>query len=203
MEIMLMTPNQTQEKEIDNVIHLFELGLDTLHLSKPKMSTRRMVEYISAIPFHFHNKIIIHSHHDLAFRFSLKGIHFTKHHLERTFRNWCLFQREKIFRKKLIHTRSYSKSSDIFNSEKYKFDYYLLRGVFNRITKDFNIGYHPLRVIEMQKTGKKLVVRGGIDIETAKKAKTANFYGICLNAWIWNSINPIQNFIDIKEVLTV
>jgi thiamine-phosphate pyrophosphorylase len=201
MEIMLITPHTNKEKEIDIIIQLFENGLSTLHLNKPEMSTRRMKEYISSIPENFHNKIIIHSHHILAFKFSLKGIHFTKHHLNRTFKNWCLFQKEKLFRKKLIHTRSYHRLSDAFNQEKYHFDYYLLRSVFNRITNDFNTGYHPIRINELHKTNKKFVVRGGINFTTALKAKQFNFYGICLYSYIWNSPDPIKNFLELKETL--
>lgn len=201
MEIMIITPHKNKDKEIDIVIQLFETGLQTLHLNKPEMSTRRMKEYIAAIPEHFHNRIIIHSHHNLAFCFNLKGIHFTRNHLDRRFKNWCLFKKEKFFGKRLIHTRSYHKVSDVFNTEKYPFDYYLLRNVFNPITNDFNIGYHPLRIAEIQKTGKKLVVRGNVNLITAQKAKEFNFYGICLYSFIWKSENPLQSFVELRQSL--
>ncbi len=201
MEIMLLSPQTTKEKEIDIIIQLFEHGLNTLHLNKPEMSTKKMREYISHIPNVFHNRIIIHSHHHLAFKFSLKGVHFTEHHLKRTFKNWCFFQKEKLFNKKFIHTRSYRKLSDIFNPEKYPFDYYIVKNVFNPITKDFNIGFHPLRIEEMLKTNKKIVARGGIDLQTAQKAREFKFYGVCLYSYIWKSENPIQNFINLKQTL--
>lgn len=196
-----MTPHTTKEKEIDTIIQLFEHGLSTLHLNKPEMSTRRMKEYIQNIPDAFHNRIIIHSHHHLAFKFNLKGVHFTSEHLHRTFKNWCFFKKEKLFRKKLIHTRTYRKFSDVFNQEKYPFDYYLLKDVFNPITKDFNAGYHPSRIAEIMKTNKKLVARGGIDITTALKAKEFKFYGIALYSFIWKNKNPIQKFIELKTAI--
>lgn len=201
MEIVLLTPNKTKDNEIDTVIQLFELGLNTLHLNKPEMSTRRMKEYISNIPAHFHDRIIIHSHHQLAFKFNLKGIHFTRQHLKRTFRNWCIFQKEKIYGRKLIHTRSYHKISDVFNQEKYRFDYYILRNVFNSITNEFNTGFHPMRIAEIHKTNKKIIARGGINLITAQLAKQHNFYGICLYSYIWKSENPVQDFIQLKETL--
>jgi len=202
MEIMLLTPRKNKEKEIDIIIQLFELGLSTLHLDKPEMSTRRMKEYISNIPKAFHNRIIIHSHHHLAFKFDLKGIHFTPTHLKRTFQNWYIFQKEKIFKRKLVHTRSYSRLSDAFNEEKYRFDYYILKNVFNSITNEFNVGYHPMRIAEIHKTGKKFVVRGGINVITALKAKEMNFYGICLYSAIWKSDNPVEKFIEIKNAIS-
>ncbi len=201
MEIMLITPHQNKDKEIEIVTQLFETGLSTLHLNKPNMSTRQMREYIAAIPEHFHNRIIVHTHHDLAFRFNLKGIHFTRHHLEREFKNWWWFQKEKFFGRNLIHTRSYHKISDVFNTEKYFFDYYLLKNVFNSITNDFNIGYHPLRIAEIQKMQKKLVVRGGVNLITAQKAKMFGFYGICLYSFIWKSENPVQSFVELYQSL--
>ena len=202
MEIVLLTPKKNHEKEIDTIIQLFELGLSTLHLDKPEMSTKRMKEYISNIPETFHNRIIIHSHHHLAFKFNLKGIHFTPTHLKRTFQNWWIFQKEKTLRKKLIHTRSYNKLSDAFNNEKYHFDYYILKNVFNTITNELNIGYHPKRIVEIHKTNKKFVARGGINVITALKAKEMNFYGICLYSSIWKSDNPIEKFLEIKNVIS-
>lgn len=198
---MLLTPPQTKEKEIDTIIQLFETGLQTLHLNKPEMSTRRMKEYIYNIPSSFHNRIIIHSHHNLAFEYNLKGIHFTRQHLKRTVKNWWLFQKEKIFGKKLLHTRSYRRLSDAFNTEKYAFDYYLLKDVFNPITNDFNTGYHPIRIAEIQKTGKNFVIRGAINIHTAQKAQSYHFYGICLYSYIWKSEQPVQSFIELREAL--
>ena len=32
-------------------------------------------KYLQEIPVHFHNRIVIHSHHNLAWTFKLKGIH--------------------------------------------------------------------------------------------------------------------------------
>lgn len=205
MEIMLITPSKSkdnnQQREINTVIQLFEAGLDTLHLYKPKMSTKSMRAYIKQIPSQFYNRIIIHSHHNLAFEFQLKGIHFTREHLKRTFRNWLIFQKEKWYQRTLVHTRTYKKLSDIYNEEKYRFDYYLLYDVFNRVTNDFNIGYHPIRLKEMKTIEKKLVARGGINLITAQKAKAEGFYGICLNSFIWNSEQPLDNFLAIKEAL--
>lgn len=201
MEIMLITPSKTQKNEIDIIVSIFESGLNTLHLSKPEMSTRRMKEYISNIPAHFHNRIVIHSHHNLAFKFSLKGIHFTHYHLKKNFKIWWLFQKEKFFRKQFIHTRSYNKLSDVFNEEKYFFDYYLLRNVFNRVTNEFNMDYHPMRITEVMKTNKKLVAYGGINLTTVQKLRSFNFYGICLYSYIWKSPDPVQSFIKLKEMM--
>ncbi len=198
---MLITPPKDLKNEIDIIVHLFESGLETLHLRKPNMSTRRMKEYISNIPSYFHNRIIIHSHHRLAFKFSLKGVHLTEYHLKHKLKLWWLFQKEKLLGKSFVHTRSYSKLSDIFCEEKYFFNYYLLRNVFNRITKEFNIEYHPVRINEIMKLNKNLVVRGGVNIETVLKAKKFNFYGACLNSYIWQSTHPVQSFIELKKAL--
>lgn len=203
MEIILMTPPDIKDNEISTIIQLFEYGLNTLHLNKKNMSTRKTKDYIKQIPHIFHNRIVIHYHHELAFQFNLKGIHFTQYHLEKTFRNWCLFQKEKIFRKKFIHTRTYRKISDAFNKEKYFFDYYFLNNVFNKITNDFNVGYHPLRINEIQKTNKKFIVKGGINIHTALKAKEYGFHGICLNSFIWNAEEPIKQMQELKKALNI
>ncbi len=200
MELMLMTPTKDVENELKTINELFEYGLSTLHINKPSMSTKKMNDYIKGINTHFHSKIMLHSHHDLAFKYNLQGIHLTSYHLEKRFKLWCLFKKEKLYHKSFLHSKSYKKVSDAFQEEKIKFDYYLLGTVFNKITNEPNVGFHPLRVQEILKTGKKIIARGGINHNTIPKVKALNFHGAVLGSVIWKNERPIEAFTTIKQL---
>src|ERR1044071_3258162 len=105
MEIVLITSSKKDEHEPELIAKLFEAGLTTLHLRKPNFSTKQLTKYIEGIPKVFHNRIIIHQHHDLIFKFDLKGIHWTNVHLERKFKKWWFLRKLNSRNKKIIHTR--------------------------------------------------------------------------------------------------
>ncbi len=95
-----------------------------------------MDEYISFIPEEFHNRIIIHSHHNLVFKFHLKGVHFTTIHIERKFKKWWFFRKLQLKNKHILFTRAYRKLSEVYKKEEIPFDYYLLGTIFNTLNND-------------------------------------------------------------------
>jgi thiamine-phosphate pyrophosphorylase len=82
MKLVVITQSQKSDTEILAIIQMFEAGLETLHVRKNRFSTKELDDYIKEIPAHFHNRIIIHSHHKLALKYDLKGFHFTSTHLK-------------------------------------------------------------------------------------------------------------------------
>ena len=98
MKLIVISSSQSIENETQIVTKLFEAGLDTFHLRKHRLSTKKMKEFIGAIPKHFHKRIVIHSHHNLARNFNLKGVHLTKSHKKRKYKTWLML--------KLIHLKN-------------------------------------------------------------------------------------------------
>src|SRR5687768_11001782 len=80
MKLIVITSDEDVPNEHEKLVELFEAGMKNLHIRKPKYSLSKMSKYINRIPKEYHGKIIIHSHHILALRFKLKGIHFTENH---------------------------------------------------------------------------------------------------------------------------
>lgn len=200
MEILLITSSKRDEHEPELIAKLFEAGLTTLHLRKPSFSTRQLTEYIEGIPSVFHNRIIIHSHHDLVFKFDLKGIHFTNVHLERKFRKWWFLRKLKARAKKIIFTRSYHKLSEVYEPEELDFSYYLLGTIFNNLTNEFYSGFYEQGINAAIKTAKKdFVARGGINEVTIEKAYRYGFKGVALNSQIWKADDPFKRFLEILE----
>ena len=124
MKLLVITPSKDVADEPTLVTKMFESGLRTLHLRKPKHSTNQMREYIKEIPAHFHNRIVVHSHHKLALKFNLKGIHYSRSHLSSTWKYLLLRIRLKF--SQVTKSRSYSRLQQAYNKEEVDFDYFLI-----------------------------------------------------------------------------
>lgn len=181
--VVISSSNKTEDKEIEQVTQLFEMGLPTLHLRKPKFSTREMSDYIKKIPPHFHNRIVIHSHHNLAFRFKLKGVHLTRIHKKRKLRLWFMLHRIKLTESNLIVTTSFRKLGQVYDEPK-QYKYVFLSPIFDSLSGKYQSGFneHSLAAA-MEKSNNKIVARGGMDATRIAQVKKIGFSG-------WRFIQP-------------
>src|SRR5687767_2794983 len=171
MRLVVITPSRDVTDEHSLVTKMFESGLTTLHLRKPKYSTSQMADYIRLIPQHFHSRIVIHSHHNLALRFTLMGIHLTRAHLSGKWKYWLVRLRLKLRFAKIFKTRSYTRLQQVYLPEERVFDYYFLGTMFNNMTGELYSGYYEDAVIAANSnSGKLLVARGGTTPKTIAKA---------------------------------
>src|SRR5580693_580545 len=90
MKLIVISSSKTLANETQILTSFFEQGLQTLHLNKPKYSTPKLAKLIRSIPEKYHNRIIIHSHHNLLLKFDLKGVHLTKKHKKKKIRTWFI-----------------------------------------------------------------------------------------------------------------
>lgn len=180
------------------VTKMFESGLKTLHLRKPKYSTNQMAEYLKQIPTHFHDRIVIHSHHNLALKFTLKGIHLSKSHLRTNWRYWLTRVRLKLRFKQTSKSRSYSRLQQVYAKEEHNFNYYLIGTMFNNMTGELYSGFYEDGVIAANRnSGKKLIARGGTSPGSITRALKYGFDGIAFNSYLWNAEMPYEKFLAI------
>jgi thiamine-phosphate pyrophosphorylase len=195
MKLIVISSSATLENEADTITRLFEAGLETFHLRKHKLSTRKTKELIRLIPAHFHNRIVLHSHHMLARKFNLKGIHLTKTHKKRKvrtlFRIWIL----RLRRPALIITTSFSSIGDLLEPHPFQYDYAFLSPIFDSLNSKFQGGFteHSLRSA-MGKTKMGVIARGGVDIEAIAKAEDLKFGGLAFYTSLWGSKDPVMEF---------
>lgn len=200
MEITVITSSKKNDNEAEIITKLFEAGLSTLHLRKPQYSTKQLTHLIEQIPAHFHNRIVVHSHHDLVFKFNLKGVHFTNVHLERKFKKWWFLRKLRVGGKKIFSSRSYHKLSEVYNTEEIKFNSYLLGTVFNSLTNTLYSGFYEHGITAAIKTsGKEFVARGGINPNTIEMAWHLGFKGVALHSYIWKSDDPFSKFVEVLD----
>lgn len=199
MYIIVISPSKTEPDEVRIVTELFEHGLQTFHLRKPMMSTKDMRSYIESIPSHFHNRIVIHSHHQLLRKFTLKGIHLTRQHLKRKYYSILRVRFLKMGRPGIIVTTSYHKIGSLYENNK-KYDYVLLGTVFDIVSDKFNAGFsdHSLRAA-ISKSVSPVVARGGTHCGNVGVCHELGFAGASFYSGIWKKENPLEEFLKILE----
>ncbi len=198
MKIIVISPSKFKEDEIKNVIRLFEAGLETYHIRKPKFNTQQLKDYIEQIPKQFHNRIVIHSHHNLARKYNLLGVHYTKKHLEKNIRNWWREKMLRISTSNFIKTSSHGKLSSLYDPEEMKFDYVFLSPIFDTITGKYQSGFYEESIkAAIVKTGKNIIARGGVDVSRIEKINELGFYGMALYSVIWDKENPLEQYLKV------
>lgn len=200
MKLIVITPSNDIADEPFLVTKMFESGLPTLHLRKPKHSTNSLRKYIEAIPVHFHNRIMLHTHHDLAIQFKLKGIHLGRVHLSKRWKYFLVRLRLKMRFGTIAKSRSYSRLNQVYEKEEQTFDYFLIGTMFNNMTGELYSGFYEAGLTSANKTTEKiLVAKGGTSLKTIQPSVNLGFKGIAFNSYIWNSDSPFENFLKILE----
>lgn len=200
MKLIVITPTNDVPDETSLITKMFESGLMTLHVRKPKKSTRQMKDYIGEIPSIFHNRIVLHYHHDLVYKFGLKGIHLSEVHLSKHWKYWFVRLRLKMRFADTSKSRSYSRLQQVYNKEERDYSYYLLGTMFNRMTGDLYSGYYEEGVkAANQKSGKNLVARGGCILNSVQRAYQYGFYGIAYNNFLWGDSEPFFQFLKVLQ----
>ncbi len=201
MRIIIISSSKEIEKEAEILTKLFEAGLETLHLRKHRYSTKKMSNLLKEIPKHFHSRIIIHSHHNLARKYKLKGIHLTKSHKKRKIRTWLILKLIKMKNPNFEITTSFNSIGQLLDGlENYNYNYVFLSPIFDSLSSKFQSAYteHSLKSA-LQKTTLKVIARGGCDVDSVEKARNIGFNGMAFYSSIWQKDEPLQEFKKIIE----
>ena len=134
MKTIVLSAQKSVDNEIDIVVRLFELGLTSFHLRKPHYSKQTMKLYLDGIPSVYHNRIIIHSHHRLARKYNLKGIHLSSKERKSSFNNWLNIKSLKRKKPFLRVSTSFTTISEL-NKYNDLFDYVFLSPIFDSTSK--------------------------------------------------------------------
>jgi thiamine-phosphate pyrophosphorylase len=200
MKLLVLSPSSGDVNvEPQIVTRLFEQGLETFHLRKPRYSTKEMTEYIEKIPVQFHSRIVIHSHHTLALKFNLKGIHLTRTHIRRKYRLWFNLKLIHVLRPKVTISTSFRKLASLYEEEN-TYSYVFLSPVFDTISGNFQAGYNEYSLKSaIQKTPFTIIARGGVDELKIDKVREVGFAGLILNSSLWKASDPVQFFTKVLD----
>ena len=196
MKLIVISSSSSIENETKIITQLFEAGLETFHLRKLKFTTNEMKNFIQQIPKHFHNRIFIHSHHNLASAFNLGGIHLTSTHKKRKYRTWLFLKLLKLRNPNIKITTSFKTIGQLFDDDKNKlYSYVFLSPIFDSLTSKFQSGFTEYSLESaIQKSAFNVIARGGVEVSSIEKAKRINFKGLAFYSSIWKSKDPVAEF---------
>ncbi len=197
MKLVVITPTKKTDNEIAAVIQMFEAGLGTLHVRKNRFSTKELDDYINEIPKHFHNRLIIHSHHRLALKYDLKGFHFTSTHFKKKWKLWFNTKFIYLRKPKLVKSISFKRATELYLPQKVKTDYCFLGTMFHNVSGELYSGFYT-EIVEaaIQKSGMKIYARGGINEKSIELAYKLGFPGVALYGHLWKSASPYNKYIE-------
>ncbi|MDA8715333.1 thiamine phosphate synthase [Flavobacteriales bacterium] len=201
MNIVVFSSANKLNSEIPHVIKMFEHGLSCFHLRKPMARFKELENYIQAIPDEYKNRIIVHSHHELANIYGLKGIHHSRLHRKKGISKKLRIAFNRLVRKKMKFTKSCHSLKSV-NKEDGKYDYVFLSPVFDSISKNYHKRKFPTRDIEktIKSTPQTIYALGGINPNNIEQAYRMGFDGIAVLGYIWeSSANPVEGFLEIQK----
>jgi len=203
MNLVLFSSDNSLHSEIPSVIKMFDNGLETFHLRKPKFGTKELEQYIQAIPRKYRDKIIIHSHHELASIYGLKGIHYSRTHRKKGKNGKSRFGITRLLNRKLVFTKS-CHSIGTINDDIHKYNYTFLSPVFDSISKnEYKSKLSLTKVkISLQETKQTVYALGGITPDNVELAMKTGFKGVGVLGYIWDSEHdPVEAYLTIKSTI--
>jgi thiamine-phosphate pyrophosphorylase len=186
--IIVIAPEDDLPKEIDLLTQLFEAGLEYFHLRKPYKNYKAHCEYLNQIEEQYHNKIVVHYHHELINEFKLRGIHFQEQNrIDHIDNPGQYFKGLDMFGKTI--SSSFHEPKDLEDCY-FEFDYHLLSPVFSSISKKGEEG----RGFDVSHIDKTIVGMGGVTANNLKAFDTLGYKGVGVLGGVWHSDTPVEVF---------
>jgi thiamine-phosphate pyrophosphorylase len=198
MQLIVITSAHDKDSEFLEITRMFEAGLSYLHIRKPKMSKKQLVDYIHRIPKKFHHKLILHTYHDLAFSMNLGGIHLTRKHRKRgKFYHFKLWLKKKS-NPDLIISRTFHKMTDV-TTDKKTYSYSFLSPVFDSVSQSTLSGGFSRRALHiiLPQAKQPVYAMGGVAMENIPTVYEYGFIGAALHGTIWEGkLPPSEVFVN-------
>lgn len=202
MEIIVISSSTDVPNEVEEVVRMFDSGLQYFHIRKPRKDKQELADYIERFPEKFRKKMVIHSFHGLAKKYNLGGIHLSRQHRRRKkFYQLRLWMQRKT-NPELVVTRTFHKLTDI-TQDRRKYTHAFLSPVFDSITSSSLAGGFSTRalLIVIPQAKQPMYALGGITVNRLNEAAGKGFYGVAFHGSIWKSEIPAhQTYIKARQV---
>lgn len=198
MKLIILSCAHLLEKEHVIINSLLEAGVLCLHLRKPFSKAELLERIIRRIHPAYLRRIVLHQHHQLAFKFGLGGVHFSE--AERI--SMQDSHRAAVVQK--VKANHMTMSTSVHSKEALaqihkQFDYVFFSPVFNSISKP---GYGPatdmsIRNIQIKA---KVIGLGGVNAGNISKLKQMGYDGAAVLGAVWQEPEKaVEHFIKIQQ----
>ncbi len=186
--LILITPEQDIADETELINQFFEAGLEILHLRKPNKSYAQHLAYISAIDEEYHNRIMIHYHHELAEDFLLKGVHVQEQPRVDMGEDFGLYVAQFTSQRYDVST-SFHNAGEIMLYKEIPLIYNLLSPVFTAISKPGMEG----KAFDVNNIEVPVIGMGGVNGSNLNEVKALGYAGVGVLGGVWNAENPLES----------
>lgn len=80
MKVILITPEEPYENEVEIISEALEVGLYRCHLRRPHWLIEETRAFLDSFSSEALAKIVLHDYHQLAKEYPIAGIHFNRRH---------------------------------------------------------------------------------------------------------------------------
>jgi len=187
----------TNEAEV--LKSLFAAGLSIYHLRKPDASRNEIAELIAELPQRYHDRIVLHAHHELSDKFAVRGLH-----IRSTWQNGqvsdtaidAMANPGVLTISAACHDLAYLNGSDESGGTCADCDYVFYSPVFNSISKP---GYRPTAsweniVAAVQKSVLPVFALGGVTVDNISRLRVAGFAGAAVLGAVWQATDPVASW---------
>jgi thiamine-phosphate pyrophosphorylase len=191
MKLIVISPPENLEGELNLVHAMFEAGLTKFHLRKPNMPTQDMIDYLQKIDPAYIKNVVVHYNFEVLRHFPGVGFHFNQFSL-----SWLSY-------KGFAH-KSYSAHSfrEVMGLNMESFDYIFISPVFESISKpgySSDIDLSQLKdFIASGCSTNPIVALGGVDENNIDSLKNMGLYGAAVLGAIWT---PFQKGVTISDLV--
>lgn len=202
MELIVISNSTDVPNEVEEVVRMFDSGLQYYHIRKPRKNKQELADYIERFPYKFRKQMIIHSYHSLAKKYNLGGIHLSRQHRKRNKLYELKLWMQRKMNPGLIVTRTFHKLTDI-TQDRRKYSHAFLSPVFDSISSSSLAGGFSKRalLIVIPQAKQPIYALGGITVDKLAEAAEKGFYGAAFHGSIWKSDIPAhQTFLKAKQV---
>lgn len=187
--VAVLSPTGSIRNEIKIVCELFEKGLQTYHLRKPRWTLERVQSWVKSLPKIYRSRIILHQFPELVNKFDLGGFHI---HADDALPEGI--PAEKIS----VQCQHYADLEKCGN----RFRCLMLGPIFPKKDRDITIParteqeYAAIVSYRRQKgQTAKIFAFGGIEAGNVKRCKKMGFDGIAVVGAVWDGeTDPVPAF---------
>jgi len=178
--------------------------MECFHIRKPDYTENQLSQVLLNIASEYRNRIVLHDHYSLVYKYNLKGIHLTSKFKSRN--PWSVVNEEISTAKnngKTLSTTAHTTDELVKLYDPY--DYVFLSPVFDSISKTFHKS--AIKLAEVKKILKnkpyefKVIAQGGIDEKNISDIKNAGFDGVSILGALWRNPDLVSKFESIKKNL--
>lgn len=190
MKLIIMTKSTFFVEEDKIISALFDVGMDILHLYKPRALPMYSERLLTLLPDDCYEKVMVHEHFYLKEEYGLRGIHLDD----------VSQPVPEKFKGKISRTLGLE---DITKEVKKRCDYIFLKDTFSALAPDGG-AFITDRLQQASDNGmidKKTYAFGGVNLENIKLARELGFGGVVVDDDLWDKFD-IHHQIDYKELIS-